>query len=236
MDAPDTPSPLRFRPISELRALERNARKHPEAQIVQLMRLIEEFGFAAPVVADSKSLLVGHGRLLAATRLYAQGKRLRMPDDSPIPYGCVPTLSCATWTDAKRRAYAIADNKVALRSTWDYNLLAADLKELTDLQAFDGDLLGFSEVELHALTGQKILAPVSAEPAKTDAAEEWQGMPDYEGAPPCYRKIVVSFDSEADVQAFFAAIGTSYGHKVKSIWFPHKERRDLKSLRYGDKK
>jgi hypothetical protein len=128
MAAPETPSPLSFRPIGELRALERNARKHPESQLLQLMRLIEEYGFTAPIVADERSILAGHGRLTAATRLYAASKRLSMPDGSGIPDGCVPVLNCSGWSDAKRRAYALADNKVALRSTWDYNLLAVELR------------------------------------------------------------------------------------------------------------
>jgi hypothetical protein len=88
MAAPETPSPLSFRPIGELRALERNARKHPESQLLQLMRLIEEYGFTAPIVADERSILAGHGRLTAATRLYAASKRLSMPDGSGIPDGC----------------------------------------------------------------------------------------------------------------------------------------------------
>jgi len=235
MAAPETPSPLSFRPIGELRALERNARKHPESQLLQLMRLIEEYGFTAPIVADERSILAGHGRLTAATRLYAASKRLSMPDGSGIPDGCVPVLNCSGWSDAKRRAYALADNKVALRSTWDYNLLAVELRELSGLESFDGELLGFNEVELHALTGQKLLPPTPPEPSKTNATDEWQGMPEYEGTAPCHRKIVVNFETQADVEAFFAAIGRAYGPKIKSIWFPHKDRRDIKSLRYADK-
>lgn len=236
MDA-DLTVPLVLKRVSDLHALARNARLHSPAQIEQLCALIEEFGFASPIVADDRSVLAGHGRLAAARKLYAEGKVIRLPDGTPLPPEMVPVISCHGWSEEKRRAYAIADNKVGLNSTWDYSALAADLKALQNLPTFNQKLLPFSSVELHALTGERILPVLDGIPATTDppssAQDEWKGVPEYEGLPPCFRKIVVNFENAEAVDAFFAAIGHQYGPKSKSIWYPHKEHRDLKSLRYG---
>ena len=66
----------------------------------------------------------------------------------------------------------------------------------------------------------------------TDAVKEWIGMPEYEGLPPCYRKVVVSFDDEKSVIGFFALLQQSYTEKTKSVWFPEKDRRDLEGTRW----
>lgn len=236
----DATVPLVLKRVSELQSLARNSRLHSAAQIEQLCALIKEFGFASPTVADDRSVLAGHGRLMAARKLYAEGETIRLPDGTLLPQGTVPVVSCQGWSEEKRRVYAIADNKVGLNSTWDYSALAADLKALQNLPTFNQKLLPFSSVELHALTGERILPVLDGAPATADppssAQEEWKGVPEYEGLPPCFRKIVVNFENAAAVDAFFAAIGHQYGPKTKSIWYPHKEHRDLKSLRYGSRK
>ena len=72
------------------------------------------------------------------------------------------------WTEAQKRAYVIADNKLALNATWDDELLAAELTNL-DAMAFDTDLIGFSAEELEQLNA-----------SETDPAAEWQGMPEFD--------------------------------------------------------
>lgn len=126
-------------PLSKLKAYERNARTHSDEQIAQLMASIKEFGFTIPVLADPKGVLIaGHARVEAA-------RRLQLAD--------VPVMVAKGWSDAQRRAYVLADNKLALNSSWDSALLQA---ELADLRALGVDLgiTGFSEMEL-----AEVLAP-----------------------------------------------------------------------------
>ncbi len=126
-----------YRPTHELRAYERNARTHPPGQIAQLRASIREFGFNNPILLkdDNTTIGAGHGRWEAAT---LEG------------LAEVPTITLRGLTDAQWRAYVIADNKLALGSGWDEDLLR---DELGDLLALDVDLsaLGFDEAELQAV-------------------------------------------------------------------------------------
>ena len=120
-------------PLDRLRPYERNARTHSDDQVQRIAASITEFGFNAPIlVDDSDGIIAGHGRLLAA-------QRLGMAE--------VPVIVLDHLTDAQRRAYVLADNKLAELAGWDQELLGA---ELLDLQAddFDLSLIGFSEKEL----------------------------------------------------------------------------------------
>lgn len=139
-----------YRPIAELAPYARNARTHSDAQLAQLASAIEEFGWTNPVLADAQGIVAGHGRVMAAQRLYARGLTLRHPGGGEIPPGTVPVIDCTGWSDTQRRAYILADNQLALQAGWDETLLA---QELADLQALDCDLglTGFGEEELEAL-------------------------------------------------------------------------------------
>lgn len=116
----------------------RNARTHSKEQIAQIRASFREFGVVAPLVVDEKyNLLVGHGRLEAAR---AEG---------------IEELTCIVvehLTDAQKRAYIIADNRLALNAGWDAEMLSV---ELADLQGadFDISLLGFDDAELNKLLG-----------------------------------------------------------------------------------
>ena len=121
------------RPISSLRPYAGNARTHSKRQIRQLADSIARFGFTNPVlVADDDTILAGHGRVAAA-------KLLGMTH--------VPTVRLTHLTAAERRAYVIADNKLALNAGWDQELLAIELQALVDLD-FDVELTGFSLAEV----------------------------------------------------------------------------------------
>ena len=136
-------------PLSKLKAYERNARTHSDEQIAQLMASIKEFGFTIPVLSDPKGVLIaGHARVEAA-------RRLQLAE--------VPVMVAKGWTDAQRRAYVLADNKLALNSSWDSALLQA---ELADLKALGVDLgiTGFSEMEL-----AEALAPKGSSGPDVDA-------------------------------------------------------------------
>ena len=124
------------RSVAELVPYARNARKHSDEQVDQIVASILEFGWTVAVLIDPDGLIIaGHGRVLAAQRLGLKE---------------VPVIVALGWTEAQKRAYTIADNKLALNASWDDQLLVA---ELSDLKAADFDLalVGFSEPELAAL-------------------------------------------------------------------------------------
>lgn len=113
-----------------------NARTHPEWQVAQIAASITEFGFCNPVlIAGDNSVIAGHGRLLAAQRLQIDK---------------VPCVRLDHLSDAQRRALIIADNKIAENAGWDEDLLRQELAALAE-DAFDLDVLGFSDEELGAL-------------------------------------------------------------------------------------
>lgn len=141
---------VELRPVSELRANPRNARKHPEAQIRKLMGLMGEYGWAQPVLVDEKGeLIAGHGRVLAAGRLAEAGNEAFLQ---------APVMVARGWTEKQKRAFALADNKVALLSTWDNDILSAELGYLQGA-GLDVKGLGFSEAELFRALGNQAAEP-----------------------------------------------------------------------------
>lgn len=121
------------RPITALRPYSGNARTHSKRQIKQLAESISRFGFTNPVlIADDDTILAGHGRVAAA-------KLLGITQ--------VPVVRLSHLTSAERRAYVIADNKLALNAGWDQDLLAIELQALIDLD-FEVELTGFSLAEV----------------------------------------------------------------------------------------
>ncbi len=135
MTLPGVARKLVQRKVADLRAYERNAKDHPEEQIVALCRTIERHGFNAPVLVDPElNVVAGHARLLAAARL---GLRT------------VPTITLEHLTPEQARAYRIADNRVAELGEWNEALLASELEAIRR----DGDLdgTGFSDDELAEL-------------------------------------------------------------------------------------
>ena len=121
----------------------RNSRTHSDAQVAQIAASIKEFGFTNPVLIDETgSIIAGHGRVMAA-------RKLAIAD--------VPSIRLTHLTDAQKKAYVIADNKLALNAGWDDEMLAVELTDLKDM-GFDLDLTGFSTDEIEAL-----LAPVGTE-------------------------------------------------------------------------
>lgn len=116
------------KPINEITLYEGNARIHGEGQVSQLSASIKEFGFTNPVLLDENDVVIaGHGRLLAATQLGLQS---------------VPTITLSHLTDAQKKAYVIADNKLALNSEWNYEQLKLEMFELGELD-YDIELTGF---------------------------------------------------------------------------------------------
>lgn len=122
--------------IDKLIPYAKNSRTHSDAQISQIAASIKEWGFTTPILIDDQhSVIAGHGRLAAARKLGLKE---------------VPVIVATGWTDAQKRAYVIADNKLALNAGWDNELLALELGDLGDL-GFDLDVTGFSDDELARL-------------------------------------------------------------------------------------
>ncbi|MGG5890588.1 site-specific DNA-methyltransferase [Falsiroseomonas sp. HC035] len=126
-------------PVARLASYAANARMHSDAQVAQLAASIAEFGFNVPVLVDDASVLIaGHGRVMAAKALGLDA---------------VPTIKLGHLTDAQARAYRLADNQLALTSTWDEALLAAELRDLR-LEEFDLGLTGFDQEMLDRLLAE----------------------------------------------------------------------------------
>jgi DNA modification methylase len=124
-------------PLSRLIPYARNARTHSDAQVTQIAASIREWGWTVPVlVNEDGTIIAGHGRVLAAQRLALTE---------------VPVMVARGWSEAKRRAYVLADNKLTLNGGWDEALLRAELADLAGMGA-DLSLTGFSDEEVQALT------------------------------------------------------------------------------------
>lgn len=138
---------IELRPIDALVPYARNARTHSPEQVRQLMGSLQEFGWTNAVLVDASGIIAGHGRVMAAGEVYRAGRRLRFPNGAEIPAGMVPVVDCTGWSQAQRKAYIIADNKLALNAGWDMEALGAELAEL-QAEGFDLDLAGWSGDEL----------------------------------------------------------------------------------------
>ena len=119
-----------FRHTETLKPYENNPRQHSEAQLDRLVRSIKEFGFTNPILIDGDcNVIAGHGRLMAA-------ELMGLPR--------VPTIALSHLTADQRRAYVIADNQLALNSTWDDDVLQSELQALGE-SGFDLSLLGWGD-------------------------------------------------------------------------------------------
>ena len=124
--------------IDKLKPYENNARTHSEKQVEKIARSIEEFGFINPVLIDSNyGIIAGHGRVEGAKRLPEDVAKKRLHNGNEVPCIFVEDL-----TEEQKRAYIIADNKLALDAGWDYDLLKIELEELDNLD-FDISVTGF---------------------------------------------------------------------------------------------
>lgn len=124
------------RRVADLIPYARNARTHSDQQIAQIAASIREFGFLNPIITDGDDgVLAGHGRIIALQKLGI--------DD-------VPCIDAAHLTEAQRRAYVIADNKLALNAGWDDDMLRVEFADL-ESEGFDLSLIGFDVDEMAAI-------------------------------------------------------------------------------------
>lgn len=145
------------RTVSSLIPFAKNSRTHSDEQVAQIAASIKEWGWTVPVLIDTDSnVIAGHGRLMAA-------RKLGMEE--------VPVMVADGWTESQKRAYVIADNKLAINAGWDNELLSLELNDLKDI-GFDIELTGFSLDELADLTPIEIEEGLTDEDAVPEIPEE----------------------------------------------------------------
>jgi site-specific DNA-methyltransferase (adenine-specific) len=145
------------RKVSDLIPYARNSRTHSEEQVAQIAASIREWGWTMPILIDEgNNIIAGHGRVMAAQKLGIED---------------VPCMTATGWSEAKRRAYIIADNRLALNAGWDNELLALEFGELRDLD-FDLSLTGFEEAEIDALFPAEVTEGLTDEDAVPEAPEQ----------------------------------------------------------------
>lgn len=132
-----------------------NSRIHDENQVNQIASSIKEFGFLNPIIIDGDNgIIAGHGRVMAATKLGIED---------------LPCVDASHLSEAQKKAYVIADNKIALNSGWDVNLLKVEFEQLQEMD-FDISLTGFGDDELDAILNVE-LEPLYEEDADGEVIE-----------------------------------------------------------------
>ena len=134
--------------VTELIPYVKNSRTHSDEQIAQIAASIKEFGWTNPILVDgSNGIIAGHGRLMAARKL---------------GFKEVPTIELADLTETQKKAYIIADNRLALNAGWDNEMLKIEFDELAEL-GFDMELTGFTLDEIEALASIELNAGLTDE-------------------------------------------------------------------------
>ena len=150
---------IEYKHVDDLIPYVNNSRTHSDEQVVQIAASIKEFGFTNPLLVDEQGgIIAGHGRLMAA-------KKLKLEQ--------VPTITLKGLTDAQRKAYVIADNKLALNAEWDFDLLKIEIESLQE-DDFKLDLLGFDVDELNGILGFDDIAEEDEEEPEQDYEDKYK--------------------------------------------------------------
>lgn len=203
-------SKIKLVALSSLKKYSKNARTHSKEQVEAIANSMKEFGFNNPILVDSTNTIVaGHGRMEAA-KLIGLKK--------------VPTIKLEHLTDAQRRAYIIADNKLALNAEWDEDLLSQELLDLTDM-SFDLSLLGFAEYELGNIMGDTEFNP----------EDEWDGMPEFnQEDKSAFFSCIIHFKDQEAIDKFSKLTEQTMTTKTKYVWFPEKSVVKVADKRYAE--
>ena len=150
---------IEYKRVDDLIPYVNNSRTHSDEQVTQVAASIKEFGFTNPILVDEHNgIIAGHGRLMAA-------KKLKLEQ--------VPTITLEGLTDAQRKAYVIADNKLALNAEWDFDLLKIEIESLQE-DDFKLDLLGFDVDELNGILGFDDIAEEDEEEPEQDYEDKYK--------------------------------------------------------------
>jgi DNA modification methylase len=150
------PDAIETWPLAKLQPYAKNAKMHGADQVAKIAASMAEFGWTVPcLVADDGELIAGHGRVLAATQL-------GLPE--------APVIVLGHLTEAQRRAYRIADNKLTELGSWDEALLSAELNDLL-AEEYDLSLIGFDDAELEALLAGGVDPETASREGEDDVPE-----------------------------------------------------------------
>lgn len=206
---------IKYKPIGDLVPYARNSRTHSEAQVAQIAASIKEFGWTNPVLLDgANGIIAGHGRVMAAQKL---GEKQ------------VPTIELGHLDEHQKRAYIIADNKLALNAGWDDEMLSLEISDLKDA-GYDLRFTGFTQDEINqlgdepkeGLTDEDAIPEVKDEP-KTKHGNIYQ-LGDH---------ILMCGDStnEKDVAKLVSYFGDEHKHCISDP--PYGIAYDPKTVKYG---
>jgi DNA modification methylase len=145
---------IALRKLADLQPDPNNARTHSPEQVQQIVESIRTFGWTNPILAD-ELIRAGHGRTMAAKLIYDSGGSIWLaPGEAAggqkLPAGTVPVIDCTGWDEAQRRAYALADNQLALNAGWDEDILRQELGAISGMD-FEIAVIGFDTRALDAL-------------------------------------------------------------------------------------
>ena len=195
--------------IEKLRPYKNNPRKHSESQIEQIANSINEFGFVNPIIADENNMiLAGHGRFLAANKLLLTE---------------VPVVQITDLDEKQKKALVIADNKIAMNSDWNEDLLWKQIQELSK-DGFDLTLLAFNDMEIMPMIDSNTVI---------DPLKEWEDMPEFtEDSKTAFRSLIVHFTCQEDIDQFSKLVEQTFTDKTKFMWYPEQQNMDTESKRY----
>ena len=150
---------IEYKHVDDLIPYVNNSRTHSDEQVTQIAASIKEFNFTNPILIDEQGgIIAGHGRLMAA-------KKLKLEQ--------VPTITLVGLSDAQRKAYVIADNKLALNAEWDFDLLKIEIESLQE-DDFKLDLLSFDVDELNGILGFDDIAEEDEEEPEQDYKDNYK--------------------------------------------------------------
>lgn len=206
---------IKYKPIGDLVPYARNSRTHSESQVAQIAASIKEFGWTNPVLLDGENgIIAGHGRVMAAQKL---GEKQ------------VPTIELGHLDEHQKRAYIIADNKLALNAGWDDEMLSLEISDLKNA-GYDLRFTGFTQDEINqlgdepkeGLTDEDAIPEVKDEP-KTKHGNIYQ-LGDH---------ILMCGDStnEKDVAKLVSYFGDEHKHCISDP--PYGIAYDPKTVKYG---
>ena len=156
-------------------------------------------------------IIAGHGRVKAAQLLNILE---------------IPCIRLKNLTDTQKRAYVLADNKLALNAGWDNELLKIEIQDL-QFEKYDLHITGFNDAEI----ANALADGLNTE--ENNPEEEWQDMPEFKQEDETsWRRIIVHFENQDDLDKFEMLVQQNITDKTKSIWYPRQERMDTESKRY----
>jgi hypothetical protein len=188
--------------LADLKDAAKNPRTHTDEQIGEIAASIQEWGFTNPILIDEKkTIIAGHGRKMAAERL---------------GLASVPVIVATGWSEEQKRAYLIADNKIALNAGWDVDVLRREIEDLAQLD-FDIPLIGFDPEELMALQPP----PEPGGGGDDGPAEPGGSGPDGPLEDESeYRTLIIHTKAPEDFEALLEALDREVSADTRYIWFP----------------